>query len=103
MSSFSFNEKQYSTNLWSKNGTLHSTEVAIDALSAKDNMLFGRKFSKSASSLFTCKPDFPGGGDQYMRNNWGINDPSGDYPHIKVFRTSESFFPNIDRIDIIKE
>lgn len=47
-----------------------------------------RKFSKSASSLFTCKPDFPDGGDQYMRNNWGINDPSGDYPHIKVFRTS---------------
>ena len=47
-----------------------------------------RQFTKSASSLFTSKPDYPLGGDEYMRQNWGVNDPSGEYPHIKVFRTS---------------
>ncbi len=45
-----------------------------------------RKHTKSAASLFTCKPDFPEKGDEYMRENWGINDE--EYPHIKVFRTS---------------
>jgi hypothetical protein len=45
-----------------------------------------RKHTKSAASLFTRKPDFPDGGDEYMRKNWGIQD--AEYPHIKVFRTS---------------
>ena len=45
-----------------------------------------RKHTKSASSLFTCKPDYPLGGDEYMRENWGIADT--EYPHINVFRTS---------------
>ena len=45
-----------------------------------------RQHTKSAASLFTCKPDFPEKGDEYMRENWGINDE--EYPHIKVFRTS---------------
>ena len=47
-----------------------------------------RKFTKSASSLFTCKPDFPIKGDSYMREKWGVYDPENQYPHIKVFRTS---------------
>jgi len=47
-----------------------------------------RKHTSSASSLFTCKPDFPEKGDGYMRENWGVPDPDGDYPNIKVFRTS---------------
>lgn len=45
-----------------------------------------RQFSKAATSLFSLKPTYPAGGDDYMRNNWGIPDPEG-YPH-KVFRTS---------------
>lgn len=45
-----------------------------------------RKHTKSAASLFTRKPDFPDGGDEYMRENWGVQDT--EYPHIKVFRTS---------------
>lgn len=45
-----------------------------------------RQHTKSAASLFTCKPDFPDKGDEYMRENWGINDEH--YPDIKVFRTS---------------
>ena len=47
-----------------------------------------RQFSKSATSLFTSKPSYPPFGDTYMRKNWGVSDPSGEYPHIKVFRTS---------------
>tara|TARA_Y100001970_G_C14181069_1_gene829872 strand:- start:168 stop:926 length:759 start_codon:yes stop_codon:yes gene_type:complete len=47
-----------------------------------------RQFTKSATSLFTLKPSYPPNGDKYMRENWGLNDPSGEYPNIKVFRTS---------------
>ena len=45
-----------------------------------------RKHTKSASSLFTRKPDYPHGGDEYMRENWGVQDT--EFPNLKVFRTS---------------
>ena len=45
-----------------------------------------RKHTKSAASLFTLKPDYPSGGDEYMRETWGVTDE--EYPHIKVLRTS---------------
>lgn len=45
-----------------------------------------RKHTKSAASLFTLKPDYPPGGDEYMREKWGVADE--EYPHIKVLRTS---------------
>ncbi|MDA9636324.1 MvaI/BcnI restriction endonuclease family protein [SAR86 cluster bacterium] len=45
-----------------------------------------RKHTNSASSLFTRKPDYPHGGDEYMRENWGIKDT--EFPNLKVFRTS---------------
>jgi len=47
-----------------------------------------RQFSKSACTLFSSKPTYPVGGDTYMRENYGVSDPTGEYPDIKVFRTS---------------
>ena len=45
-----------------------------------------KKLSSSWISMFTKRPDSPENGDNYMRENWGINDE--EYSHHKVFRTS---------------
>jgi hypothetical protein len=47
-----------------------------------------RQHTSSAATLFSRKPDFPVKADHHMREEWGIPDPTGQYPHIKVFRTS---------------
>ena len=76
-------------------GALGNTFESL--LGVRENNLTGADFegwecksqrlhSKSAASLFTLKPDFPQGGDEHMRENWGV--PDKDYPHIKTFRTS---------------
>ena len=75
-------------------GNTFETLLGVDENNYKDPDFEGwevktqRRYSKSASSLFTSKPTFPAKGDEYMRENWGISDPSGECPHIKCFRTS---------------
>ena len=43
-----------------------------------------RKHTKSASSLFTCKPDYPLGGDEYMREKFLPLFPNHDVEFIEL-------------------
>lgn len=45
-----------------------------------------KRSTRSWSSLFSLKPDYPEGGDNYMKNKWGKSDET--YPEIKCLRTS---------------
>ena len=47
-----------------------------------------RQLSKTATSLFTKKPDYPVGGDEHMRIKWGFPDNLEEYPEIKVLEVS---------------
>lgn len=90
--SYVVSEKPFATRNDGAIGNTFESLLGVSENNLKDPDFRGwecksyRKHSKSAASLFTCKPDYPSRGDEYMRENWGIKDK--EYPEIKVFRTS---------------
>ena len=59
-------------------------DADFDNFEVKTKKLFLK--SKSPITLFSKSPTFPKGGDDYMRQNWGV--PDSNFPNVLCFRTS---------------